>query len=82
MIQLKNVFMRVSASVLVVLILSFSIGSSYFDAYSVEAADIVAGASAGAAAWEYIAAFLASIGLGAAAVENRDALVLFRGTSF
>ena len=66
---------RFLATFLAIFVLSFTVGSSYFEAYNVEAADIGLAAAGGSAAWEYIAALLASLGLGEAAAEYGDDVV-------
>ncbi len=66
---------RIFVTFLTVVLISFSVGSSYMCASQVEAAEIGLAAAGGSAAWEYIAALLASLGLGAAVADNGDEIV-------
>lgn len=70
-------FKRILVVFLSVIILSVSVGGSFFSTKNISRvyAGEFAAAAAGEAAWEWIVAFLASLGLGATVVHYKDALI-------
>lgn len=73
-------FKRIFAIFLSVLLLSLTVGDAFISANDISrvyatGAEVVAGAAAADAIWEFALALLAATGLGGAAVANKDAII-------